>query len=74
MSIQEKSPQMDAERQSVDHKVGIVKDADQAAQFLAEAQEYPPLSLEQEKKLIRKVDWIMIPMVSELPFAWPVGV
>lgn len=63
MSIQEKSPQMDAERQSVDHKVGIVKDADQAAQFLAEAQEYPPLSLEQEKKLIRKVDWIMIPML-----------
>ncbi|EOD45618.1 putative allantoate permease protein [Neofusicoccum parvum UCRNP2] len=63
MSIHEKSAHMDVEPQSIDHKVGVVKDVDQAAQFLAEAQEYPPLTPEQEKKLVRKVDWIMIPML-----------
>lgn len=64
MSIHEKSAHMDDEPGSVDHKVGSVKDADQAAQFLAETQHYPPLSAAEEKKLVRKVDWIMIPMVS----------
>lgn len=66
MSVHKKSVDMDVEPQDVDHKVGIVRDVDQAAQFLAETQDYPPLTPEQEKKLVRKVDWIMIPMVCSL--------
>ncbi|KAB2574374.1 Allantoate permease [Lasiodiplodia theobromae] len=63
MSIHEKSAHMDVESRSVDHKAGIVEHVDQAAQFLAETQQYPPLSADEEKKLVRKVDWIMIPML-----------
>ncbi|EKG13966.1 Major facilitator superfamily [Macrophomina phaseolina MS6] len=63
MPIREKSTHMDAESQSVDHKVGLVEAVDQAAQFLAETEEYPPLTPGQERKLIRKIDWIMIPML-----------
>ncbi|KAL0264412.1 hypothetical protein SLS55_000362 [Diplodia seriata] len=63
MSVHEKSAHMDAEPASADYKVGSVKDVDQAAQFLAETQHYPPLSAAQEKRLVRKIDWIMIPML-----------
>ncbi|KAL1645420.1 hypothetical protein SLS58_003727 [Diplodia intermedia] len=63
MSVHEKSAHMDAEPASADYKVGSVQDVDQAAQFLAETQHYPPLSAAQEKRLVRKIDWIMIPML-----------
>lgn len=73
MSIHEKSAHMDVESRSVDHKAGIVEHVDQAAQFLAETQQYPPLSADEEKKLVRKVDWIMIPMVSRSHACWNSG-
>ncbi len=38
--------------------------ADQAAGFLLNAEGYGPLTPEAEKALKRKIDWIMIPMVS----------
>lgn len=39
------------------------KEADQAAEFLASVGPFPPMTPEQEKKLIRKIDIWMIPMV-----------
>ena len=53
---------MDTERRP-DEKIALDAHVDKAAKFLNETQDYPPLTLEQEKKLIRKVDWIMIPIV-----------
>jgi ACS family allantoate permease-like MFS transporter len=63
MSISEKNPNMDVEDSHAD-KLAVNKHMDKAAQFMAETEEYPPLSPEAEKKLMRKVDWIMIPIVS----------
>ncbi|KAF2789375.1 MFS general substrate transporter [Melanomma pulvis-pyrius CBS 109.77] len=53
---------MDVE-QSVDEKNVLSQHVDKAAKFLVEADAYPPLSPEAERKLLRKVDWIMIPML-----------
>lgn len=39
------------------------KDVDKAALFLAQAGEYETLTTKQEKRLKRKIDWIMIPML-----------
>jgi hypothetical protein len=37
---------------------------DLAAEYIAQAgQRYPPLSPAEEKKLIRRMDWILVPMV-----------
>jgi hypothetical protein len=63
MSINEKTADMDVEH-AHDDKTTLNQHVDKAAKFLAETQEYPPLSPEAEKKLMRKVDWIMIPIVS----------
>jgi hypothetical protein len=54
MSISEKNPNMDVEDSHAD-KLAVNKHMDKAAQFMAETEEYP---------LMRKVDWIMIPIVS----------
>lgn len=43
------------------------KKVDEAAQFLAECGEYPPMTPEMEKKIIQKIDRWMIPMVSLNP-------
>lgn len=40
------------------------KEADQAAQFLAGVGPFPPMTSEQEKKLVRKIDRWMIPLVK----------
>lgn len=40
-----------------------IRKYDHAAQFLAMSEEYPLLSAEAEEKLVRKVDWIMIPVL-----------
>lgn len=37
---------------------------DVAAVYLNNAEHYEPLSPEDEKKLMRKTDWILLPMVS----------
>lgn len=36
---------------------------DQAAMYLAQAEGYPPMSPEAEKRMVRKMDWILLPMV-----------
>jgi ACS family allantoate permease-like MFS transporter len=60
----EKAISMDVEPQrSLDQKLGKSEHIDRGASFLAEAQEYAPLSPEAERRLMRKVDWIMIPML-----------
>jgi hypothetical protein len=41
-------------------------DMDQAAEYLSQVGEYPPMSPAQEKRLLRKMDWILVPMVSSL--------
>lgn len=44
--------------------VAIPKDMDQAAAYLVQnAAEYPPMSAEMEKRIVRKLDWILTPMV-----------
>ena len=64
MSINEKAVDMDVEPQRVvDQKIGQTEYIDNGAKFLAQAGDYAPLSPEAEKRLIRKVDWIMIPML-----------
>lgn len=65
MSSFDKTVNMDVE-QTPNEKTVLDKNMDKAAKFMAETQEYPPLSPEAEKKLMRKVDWIMIPIVSSL--------
>lgn len=36
---------------------------EQAALYLAQSSHYPPMTPEIEKRLIRKLDWILVPMV-----------
>lgn len=43
---------------------------DQAAEYLAQAtQRYPPLSPIDDKRLIRKIDWALVPMVCACPWS-----
>lgn len=44
-------------------KQGISKAMDEAAEYLAQSTNFPPLSPEEEKKMLRKMDWILLPMV-----------
>ncbi|TVY49056.1 putative transporter [Lachnellula occidentalis] len=44
-------------------KVAIPDDADKAANFLLNTEGYAELSAEAEKRLKRKIDWIMVPML-----------
>jgi ACS family allantoate permease-like MFS transporter len=67
MATDTKSVVMDVE-QDRDEKTVLNQHVDTAAKFLTEVDAYPPLSPEAERKLIRKVDWIMIPIVSSLTF------
>ena len=59
---------MSSHEKHVDAKAAITntdtKDIDQAALFLAEAEGFEPLTAQQEKRLKRKIDFILIPMVS----------
>ena len=60
-----KAADMDVEH-NTDEKTVLSQHVDKAAKFLVEVDSYPPLSPEAERKLIRKVDWIMIPIVSSM--------
>ena len=42
------------------------KQVDLAANFLLNAENYGPLTPEAEKRLKRKIDWVMVPMVSDM--------
>ncbi|GKZ35488.1 hypothetical protein AbraIFM66950_006150 [Aspergillus brasiliensis] len=44
-------------------KMGISKEMDGAAMYLAQTSAYPPMTPEVEKRLLRKIDWILIPML-----------
>lgn len=48
-------------------KMEIEKEVDGAASYLAHSTSYPPMTLEVERKLLRKIDCILVPMVSFLP-------
>jgi len=47
-----------------DAKVAVPVDADKAANFLLNTEGYDELSPEAEKRLKRKIDWVMVPMVG----------
>ncbi len=53
----------DNQSQNVDAKLESTADADKAADFLLNADGYGELTAEAEKRLKRKIDWFMIPMV-----------
>lgn len=55
VAIAVQSPQV--EKQAVSKKM------DEAAEFLAHSVGFAPLSPEDEKAMIRKMDWILLPMV-----------
>jgi hypothetical protein len=44
-------------------KQGITKAMDEAAQYLTHNAGVEPLSPEEERRMIRKMDWILLPMV-----------
>ena len=46
-----------------DVKPAQTREADAAAKFLATVGPFPPMSPEQEKKLVRKIDFWMVPLV-----------
>lgn len=54
----------DGQSQMADTKLEVPADADIAAGFLLNTDRYGELSPEAEKRLKRKLDWFMIPMVS----------
>lgn len=45
---------------------GTAPAMDQAASYLAQGADYPPMTPEEEKRMLRKMDWILLPMVSVL--------
>ncbi|RAL03208.1 uncharacterized protein BO80DRAFT_470928 [Aspergillus ibericus CBS 121593] len=49
---------------SNDRKSDVPKAMDQAAGYLAQSVTYPPMSARDEKKLLRKLDWVLIPMAQ----------
>ena len=70
--IHTKTPAMTAAQRPASIGMGLVDEKnvaslDAAAVFLNGVDAPPVLSAKQERKLKRKVDLIMIPMVSELP-------
>mgnify|MGYP001658067513 CR=1 FL=1 len=44
-------------------KQGISRAMDEAAEYLAHSTGFAPLSPKEEKKMVRKMDWILLPMV-----------
>ncbi|GKZ59509.1 hypothetical protein AnigIFM49718_005391 [Aspergillus niger] len=44
-------------------KMEIEKEVDGAAAYLAQSTSYPPMTLEVERKLLRKIDCILVPML-----------
>ncbi|RDK40323.1 MFS general substrate transporter [Aspergillus phoenicis ATCC 13157] len=44
-------------------KMAISKEMDGAAKYLAQTSSYPPMTQEIEKRLLRKIDWILVPML-----------
>ena len=44
-------------------KQGVSREMDEAAEYLAHSTGFASLSPEEEKKMIRKMDWILLPMV-----------
>jgi hypothetical protein len=48
-------------------KQSVSRAMDEAAEYLAHSAGFAPLSPEDEKKMIRKMDWILLPMVCYKP-------
>jgi hypothetical protein len=47
-------------------KQGVTMAMDEAAQYLTHNAGVDPLSPEEERKMIRKMDWILLPMVGAM--------
>ena len=47
------------------------KNLDEAARYLVNTEEYGPMTPEKEKKIVKKIDAWMIPIVSACIIAWP---
>lgn len=59
----------DNQSQTVDGKLDVPADADKAAGFLLQGgEDYGELTPEAEKRLKRKIDWFMVPMVCLLQY------
>ncbi|KAL5340305.1 fungal-specific transcription factor domain-containing protein [Aspergillus crustosus] len=56
----QKSPTVDAPRAE---KQDVTSAMDEAAQYLAHHDGHAPLSPEEERKMLRKMDWILLPML-----------
>lgn len=51
-------------RPSLEKTVEVSRGMDKAAEYLAQnAVDLPPMTPEMEKRIVRKLDWILIPMV-----------
>ena len=55
----------DTRSQKGDEKLVVTVNADKAAGFLLNTEGYAELTPEAEKRLKRKIDWFMIPMVRD---------
>tara|TARA_R110002060_G_scaffold38628_1_gene49892 strand:+ start:1405 stop:1626 length:222 start_codon:yes stop_codon:yes gene_type:complete len=55
----------DTRSQKGDEKLVVTENADKAAGFLLNTEGYAELTPEAEKRLKRKIDWFMIPMVRD---------
>ncbi|KAL4924076.1 transcription factor domain-containing protein [Aspergillus undulatus] len=56
----QKTPSIDAPEEG---KQNVVKGMDEAAQYLAHNVGHEPLSPEEERRMLRKTDWILLPML-----------
>lgn len=69
MADQKQPPPPDATPPLTEQKIPLSHGMDQAAEYLAQSTGYAALSPEAERRMLRKMDWILIPMVSRLcPF------
>jgi len=57
------SPHTDVEIGSVAFVEEISKDGDEALRFLRNQHEVGELTLEDEKRLVRKIDWMIMPLM-----------
>lgn len=59
-------PKVDIELStSADHNKVDTRQLDVAAAYLHGTETYEPLTPVEERKMIRKMDWILLPMVSQ---------
>ncbi|KKA16759.1 Uncharacterized protein T310_9579 [Rasamsonia emersonii CBS 393.64] len=63
MADQKQPPPPDATPPLTEQKIPLSHGMDQAAEYLAQSTGYAALSPEAERRMLRKMDWILIPML-----------